>query len=77
VLDKKLADKRIYPAIDISASGTRREEILLDPEEHRRITLLRRALSELSPVDSMETLVGKLTKSKSNVEFLMGMNVRT
>jgi transcription termination factor Rho len=77
VLDKKLADKRIYPAIDISASGTRREEILLDPEEHRRITLLRRALSELSPVDSMETLVGKLSKSKTNAEFLMGMNVRT
>ena len=77
VLDKKLADKRIYPAIDISASGTRREEILLDPEEHRRITLLRRALSELSPVDAMETLVGKLAKHKSNAEFLMGMNVRT
>ena len=51
--------------------------ILLDPEEHRRITLLRRALSELSPVDSMETLVGKLSKSKTNAEFLMGMNVRT
>jgi transcription termination factor Rho len=73
VLDRRLVDKRIWPAIDINASGTRREEMLLDPEEHRRICLLRRVLAERSAPDAMELLVTRLQKTKTNAEFLMGM----
>jgi len=73
VLDRKLVDKRIWPAIDIPASGTRREEMLLDPEEHRRICILRRVLNDMGPTDAMERLVSLLRKSKTNAEFLMGM----
>jgi len=73
VLDRKLVDKRIWPAIDIPASGTRREEMLLDPEEHRRICILRRVLNDMGPTDAMERLVSLLRKTKTNAEFLMGM----
>jgi transcription termination factor Rho len=73
VLDRKLADKRIWPAIDINLSGTRREERLLDAEEHRRITILRRVLHDMNPADAMDFLITKLGKSKSNAEFLMSM----
>jgi transcription termination factor Rho len=73
VLDRQLVDKRIWPAIDINASGTRREEMLLDPEEHRRICLLRRVLAERSAPDAMELLVTRLQKTKTNAEFLMSM----
>jgi transcription termination factor Rho len=73
VLDRKLADKRIWPAIDINMSGTRREERLLDAEEHRRITILRRVLHDMNPADAMDFLTTKLGKSKSNAEFLMSM----
>jgi len=76
VLDRKLVDRRIYPAIDINKSGTRREEILMDPEEYRRICVLRRVLNEMNPPDAMELLVGKLGKAKTNAEFLMSMNTR-
>jgi transcription termination factor Rho len=73
VLDRALVDKRIWPAIDIHASGTRREEMLLDAEEYRRIGWLRRALSELSNADAMELLTSRLSKSKSNAEFLWSL----
>ena len=73
VLDRKLVDKRIWPAIDINRSGTRREEMLLDPEEYRRICILRRVLNDMSPADAMELLVTRLGKTKSNAEFLMSM----
>ncbi|HEV2971850.1 MAG TPA: transcription termination factor Rho [Pirellulales bacterium] len=73
VLDRQLVDKRIWPAIDINASGTRREEMLLDPEEYRRICLLRRVLSECNAPDAMERLVTRLQKTKTNAEFLMNM----
>ncbi len=73
VLDRSLVDRRVWPAIDISSSGTRREEMLMDPEEHRRISLLRRALSELPPAEAMETLLKQLRKTQNNVEFLMGV----
>lgn len=76
VLDRKLVDRRIYPAIDINKSGTRREEILMDPEEYRRICVLRRVLNEMNAPDAMELLVGKLGKAKTNAEFLMSMNTR-
>ncbi len=74
VLDRRLVDKRIWPAIDINRSGTRREEMLMDPEEHRRVCVLRRVLSDMSPPEAMELLVSRLDKTKTNAEFLMNMN---
>ncbi len=73
VLDRRLVDKRIWPSIDINASGTRREEMLLDPEEYRRICLLRRVLNDMNPPDAMELLVTRMQKTKTNAEFLMAM----
>ena len=73
VLDRRLVDKRIWPAIDINRSGTRREEMLMEPEEHRRICVLRRVLGEMSPPDAMELLVNRLAKTRSNAEFLAGL----
>jgi transcription termination factor Rho len=70
VLDRKLADRRVWPAIDISQSGTRREEKLLPPETLRAVTMLRRTLSTMHPVDAMEQLTSKLAKFKSNQEFI-------
>jgi len=70
VLDRKLADRRVWPAIDISQSGTRREEKLLSAETLRAVTMLRRTLSTMHPVDAMEQLTAKLAKFKSNQEFL-------
>ncbi len=75
-LDRKLVDRRIWPAIDINRSGTRREEMLLDPEEHRRVCVLRRVLADMNPPDAMELLVGRLEKTQSNAEFLMSMNMK-
>ena len=65
VLDRKLVDKRIWPAIDINRSGTRREEMLMDPEEHRRVCILRRVLNDMNPPDAMELLVTRLQKTKT------------
>ena len=73
VLDRSMVDRRIWPAIDISASGTRREEMLMDPDEHRRVCLLRRGLSEMNPPDAMQQLVTRLEQTKSNAEFLMSI----
>ncbi|NUQ62047.1 MAG: transcription termination factor Rho [Pirellulales bacterium] len=70
VLDRKLADRRVWPAIDISQSGTRREEKLLSPETLHAITMLRRTLSSMHPVDAMEQLTAKLGKFKSNRDFI-------
>jgi len=70
VLDRKLADRRIWPAIDISQSGTRREEKLLPAETLRAVTMLRRTLSSMHHVDAMEQLTSKLAKFKSNQEFI-------
>ena len=75
-LDCRLVDKRIWPAIDINRSGTRREEMLMDPEEHRRVCILRRVLNEMSSSDAMELLVTRLQKTQTNAEFLMGMNLK-
>jgi transcription termination factor Rho len=75
ILDHQLVDKRIWPAIDINRSGTRREEMLMDPDEHRRVCVLRRVLSDMNAPDAMELLVQRLQKSKTNAEFLMGMNL--
>ncbi len=70
VLDRRLADRRIWPAIDISQSGTRREELILPPDYLRAVTILRRMLSTMHPVEAMEQLVAKLRKFPSNKEFV-------
>jgi len=74
-LDRRLVDRRTWPAIDISRSGTRREELLLDPKELQLVYRLRRVLSELNPVEAVELLKGRLTKTRTNAEFLMTMNL--
>ena len=74
VLDRKLADRRTYPAIDINRSATRREELLMDQNSLNRMYILRKVLAPLSPVDSMEFLMGKIEKTDSNAEFLESMN---
>jgi len=70
VLDRKLADRRIYPAIDLSASGTRKEERLLPPDMLEKIHLLRRSLLQMRPAEAMEALIKQLAKTRSNEEFL-------
>ncbi len=74
VLDRKLADRRTYPAIDINRSATRREELLLAEKTLNRMYILRKVLAPLSPVDSMEFLLGKIKATESNDEFLESMN---
>ena len=73
VLDRRLVDKRVYPAIDINRSGTRREEMLLGSDEFRRTSVLRRVLSEMNPPDAMELLINRLSKTSSNHEFLQSL----
>ena len=70
VLDRKLADRRVWPSMDITQSGTRREEKLLPPDMLHAITMLRRTLSTMHPVDAMEQLTAKLSKFKSNHDFI-------
>ncbi len=77
VLDRKLSDKRIFPAIDINRSGTRKEELLIAPEELNRTWILRKVLSALSSVEAMELLIERLSKTKSNKEFLESMSSAT
>ncbi len=74
-LDRRLVDRRTWPAIDISRSGTRREELLLDPKELQLVYRLRRVLSELNPVEAVELLKSRLAKTRTNAEFLMTMNL--
>ena len=72
-LDRKLADKRVFPAIDILKSGTRKEELLIPKEDLQRVYVLRRVLNPLSPVEAMELLLDKMAKTKGNAEFLSAM----
>lgn len=74
-LDRRLVEKRIWPAIDIAGSGTRREELLLDPKELELVYRLRKVLSDMNVVEAMELLKSRLKKVKSNAEFLMTMNL--
>lgn len=74
VLDRKLADKRVFPAIDLHKSGTRKEELLLTPEVLNRMWILRKLLSSMNPVDAMEFLVDRMKGTKSNAEFFEMMN---
>ncbi len=71
VLDRRISDRRIFPAIDINRSGTRKEELLFTPEEIERIWMLRKVLNELDPVEAMEMLIQKMRKTSVNAEFLM------
>jgi transcription termination factor Rho len=73
-LDRKLVDKRVFPAIDINRSGTRKEELLVPKDELNRIWILRKVLNPLSTVEAMELLLDKMSKSKSNAEFLASMS---
>jgi transcription termination factor Rho len=75
-LDRRLVDKRIWPAIDITKSGTRREEILMDPDEYRRVTVMRRVLADMDSPSAMELLVTRMAKTKTNAEFLMSMSLK-
>jgi transcription termination factor Rho len=74
ILDRKLVDKRVFPAIDIQRSGTRKEELLIPKDDLQRIWVLRKVLNPLSPVEAMELLVSRLEKVRNNAEFLMNMN---
>jgi len=74
-LDRRLVDKRVWPAIDVNRSGTRKEELLLDTEELRRMYMLRKVLSDMNPVEAMELLTNRMNRTKTNAEFLMSMNL--
>jgi len=73
-LDRRLADKRLYPAIDINKSGTRKEELLMDADTLNRVWILRKLLSSLNPADSLEFLLEKMNGTKDNKNFLEAMN---
>jgi transcription termination factor Rho len=70
VLDRKLAERRIWPAIDVNQSGTRREELLHDPQTLHAVTMLRRTLASMNHIDAMEQLTKQLTRFKTNAEFI-------
>ncbi len=74
-LDRRLVDKRVWPAIDINRSGTRKEELLLHKDEVDRVRALRRVLSDMHPTEAMELLTSRLRKTQTNAEFLMSMNM--
>jgi transcription termination factor Rho len=74
-LDRRLVDRRVWPAIDVNRSGTRKEELLLTPEELRRMYILRKVLSDMNPVESMELLINRMSRTKTNAEFLQSMNL--
>jgi len=74
VLDRRLADRRIFPAIDINRSGTRKEELLLGEDELKRIWIMRKFLSEMNPIEAMEFLLDRIMKSKTNAKFLESMS---
>ena len=76
-LDRKLADRRTWPAIDIQRSGTRKEELLLHPDELKRVWLIRKVLTEMNSIEGMEKLIEQIKKSKSNAEFLMNLSIQS
>ena len=73
-LDRRMVEKRVWPAIDVNKSGTRREELLMTEEELRRVWILRRVINDMNPVEAMEMLTHRMKRTKTNEEFLMGMN---
>ncbi len=73
-LDRKLANRRIYPAIDVPASGTRREDLLMDKDELNRVWILRKFMSDMNSIEAMEFLKDRMKGTKDNDEFLISMN---
>ena len=73
VLDRRLADRRIFPAMDINRSSTRKEELLVDPDVLAKIWILRKFLAEMNPIEAMEFLLDRIKKAKSNERFLASM----
>jgi transcription termination factor Rho len=73
-LDRKLTDRRVFPSIDIQKSGTRKEELLIPKEELNRVWVLRKVLTPLSPVEAMELLLSRMSKTKTNADFLSSMS---
>jgi len=76
-LDRKLTDKRVFPSIDVAKSGTRKEELLIPKEDLNRIWVLRKVLNPLSPVEAMELLIDKMSKTRTNADFLASMQKST
>ena len=74
ILDRKLSDKRVFPAIDVTKSGTRKEELLVDKQTLSKMWVLRRILNPMGTVDAVEFLLGKMKETKNNDEFFNGMN---
>lgn len=74
VLDRKIADKRIFPAIDIQKSGTRKEDLLVDPATLQKMWILRRILNPMGTIDAVEFLIGKMKQTKNNDDFFQSMN---
>jgi transcription termination factor Rho len=74
MLDRRISNRRIYPAIDIQSSGTRREDLLMDKEALQRIWILRKYLADMNPVEAMEFVKGRMESTKTNDEFLNSMN---
>ncbi len=74
-LDRRMVEKRVWPAIDVNKSGTRREELLMTEEELRRVWILRRVVNDMNPVEAMEMLTHRMKRTKTNDEFLMSMNM--
>lgn len=73
-LDRKLANKRIYPAVDVMASGTRREDLLLDKETLQRVWILRKHMADMNPMETMDFLLERMKGTRNNEEFLISMN---
>jgi transcription termination factor Rho len=73
-LDRRMANKRVYPSIDILASGTRREDLLMDKDEMQKMWLLRKYLADMNPMEAMEFLLSKMKGTRNNEEFLLSMN---
>jgi transcription termination factor Rho len=74
-LDRRLVDKRVWPAVDVNSSGTRKEDLLLSADELRLTYILRKVLSDMNPVEAMDLLVNRMARTKSNVEFLRTLNL--
>ncbi len=75
VFDRRLADRRVFPAMDVNRSGTRKEELLLDDTSLQRMWLLRKILADMNPVEAMEFLKNKVLTTKTNEEFLRSMAI--
>ena len=74
VLDRKISDKRLFPAIDIQKSGTRKEELLVEPATLQKMWILRRILNPMGTIDAVEFLIGKMKQTKDNDDFFNAMN---